>query len=177
MKTCYQFKTMSILDHGWSVWHFYSDLYDYMFNGEEIEYNWDLPEGFIEFMMKNKHKFLSEEKAKLYAIYHDCSKPFCRTIDEDGKQHFYNHAQLSYDIWVKHTNNEEVGWFILHDMDLHSGSNECISVLLSDDRIFTLLLMAYAEIHSNSGMFGSLDSTSFKIKRKRLDKIFKKLSK
>jgi hypothetical protein len=38
----------------------------------------------------------------------------------------------------------------------------------------TLLLSALAEVHSNANMFGGIDSTSFKIKWKHLDKRGKK---
>jgi len=175
MRDCFQFRNMTILDHGWAVWHFYFDLYDHIYHGEELEYMWDLPDQFCNFMRGHHGKLLTLDDARLYAVYHDCGKPMCLEVDGIGRQHFPNHAIRSYETWLSAGGCEDIGWYILHDMDLHSANGDCIMGLLRDTRIFALLLMAYAEIHSNAGMFGGIQSTSFKIKRNRLDKIFKKL--
>jgi hypothetical protein len=39
---------------------------------------------------------------------HDCGKPYCITIDEDGRRHFPDHANVSRDTFSKISNNKIV---------------------------------------------------------------------
>ena len=61
-------------------------------------------------------------------------------------------------------------------MDLHALRGDCLDQTIKDARSINLLLMAYAEIHANASMFGGIDSTSFKIKKKQLGKCYNKIS-
>lgn len=61
-------------------------------------------------------------------------------------------------------------------MVLHTETYEqVIARNLSLKTRMTLLVTALAELHSNAAMFGGIESTSFKIKWKKLDKLGKKL--
>ena len=176
MSTCEQMQGMTILQHGESVGRYFEDLYNHIIFGDNLKFKWDLPSGFVDYFRNAEKEIMSLPFALTYARYHDCGKPLCRTVDVNGKQHFKNHAVVSYETWMEHAGDEFVGWFILHDMDLHTLKGDCVIELAKDSRAQSLLLMAYAEIHSNASMFGGIDSTSFKIKRKHLDKAYKKIT-
>ena len=61
-------------------------------------------------------------------------------------------------------------------MVLHVASAEEIETMEWSCRdACTLLVTALAELHANSTMFGGVDSTSFKMKWKRLDQRCKQL--
>ena len=97
-------------------------------------------------------------------------------IDENGKQHFPNHAQVSYETWMSISDDKTIGNLILHDMDCHTLKfDDFIAQNLSVKDTCTLLITALAELHSNANMFGGIDTDSFKIKFKKLDKLGKKL--
>jgi hypothetical protein len=176
MNTCEQTHGMTILQHGISVGDRFLDLYNHIFNYTPLKFTWDLPDNFIKHYRNcGQQQIMTISNALLYSRYHDCGKPLCMMLDEDGKKHFPDHAKISYNLWMEYTNNEYIGWFILHDMDLHTKNFSDISAISQDVRIYSLLMMSYAEVHSNAAMFGGILSTSFKIKRKHLDKICKKL--
>ena len=64
---------------------------------------------------------------------------------------------------------------------IHTATAEEIDKKLEEDwteqDACTLLLAALAEIHSNAKMFGGIDSTSFKMKWKQLDRRGKQICK
>jgi hypothetical protein len=120
------------------------------------------------------------ETMKLYQIYHDCGKPFCRIVDGEGKQHFPNHAQVSYETWMQYAETEgdaQVGKLILMDMDAHTVRGAAIDEFVKRPEAASLLLTGLAEIHSNAAWLGQLDSDQFKMKWKQLDKIGRRLLK
>lgn len=163
METCYQFENVNMIQHGEMVHDWYSDLLG------ARQYQWDFGKvgDLIDQLIP---KALEPHAISCYHIYHDCGKPYCRTIDDEGKQHFPNHAQVSHDKWLEVFGNEEIAWYILNDMAFHTLKGDDLKHIINDKRAPTLLLTAWSELHANAQMFGGIDSTSFKIKRKFLEK-------
>ncbi len=170
MKNCEQTKGMSVFEHGESVKDYLFDIINHLRSGTPLKYEWKLPEWIFE----NKDLILSslpdDETLRLYATFHDCGKYFCLTIDDDGKRHFPNHAQISHDIFNQVFDNEVASYLILHDMDIHLLKADGVENFIKNPHAITLLLTGLSEIHSNSNMFGVIDSTSFKIKWKCISK-------
>jgi len=169
MRDCEQFPGMSILDHGQDVFARYLDLIS-----PEPKLQWRMPD----WIEKLKPLQLPIEIMKHYLIYHDCGKPFCRVVDENGKQHFPSHAQVSYHTWMKFAEtpeDEQIGQLILMDMDAHTLKGDAVNEFIQRPEAPSLILAGLAEIHSNAAWLGQLDSDQFKIKWKQLDKIGKKL--
>jgi hypothetical protein len=172
MLTCYQFKDMNVLQHGQDVNRWYNDL----IGAQSLD--WRKPEWLDKALAATAN--IDPEIIRLYQIYHDCGKPFCRIVDEDGKQHFPNHAEVSYQTWLKHSDGSDMSLHIARlirkDMDCHTAKGEeSIKAFIEDKDAHILLLTGLCELHSNAQMFGGIESTSFKIKFKQLDKIGRKL--
>jgi hypothetical protein len=108
---------------------------------------------------------------------HDCGKPFCLTIDEEGRKHFPNHAQISYDVFKSLFEDGLAAELILHDMDIHLLKADGVEEFAKRPNALTHLLIGLSELHSNARMFGGIDSTSFKIKYKALDSRGKQITK
>src|SRR5271157_2623780 len=120
MKEVQQFDGMSVLDHGRDVYARYLDLIQ-----PTPLLKWRMPE----WVEKLRPLQLPLEIMKHYLIYHDCGKPFCRTVDEDGKQHFPSHAQVSRLTWMKYAEtleDEQIGDLIGMDMDVHTLKGDAI---------------------------------------------------
>lgn len=168
MIQCNQTENMSILQHGQSVWHYTQKILNCKYT------HFKLPDWFIDnydFIVKNLY---DKEIIKMYNIYHDCGKPFCITYDEDGRRHFPNHAEVSKETFTSLSDEiadkEIIANLIGYDMALHVDTAETIkSYNWNIQTAFTLLVTAFAEIHSNADMFGGIDSLSFKMKYKKLD--------
>jgi len=62
------------------------------------------------------------------------------------------------------------------DMNIHSLKDVGVNDFAQKEGAATLLLTGLAEIHSNAEMFGGIESTSFKIKWKQINKRGKKIS-
>jgi hypothetical protein len=173
MKKTYQFENQSVYEHGISVYEYFKRIKTILQGGEN-ELN--IPQIFID----NKDNILpyidNDYIIKEYSIWHDCGKPFCIEYDENGKKHFPNHAQVSYDTFKKISDNEFVADLILHDMDVHiikaDGFDEWVSKL-SKTQVIIHFIVGLAELYSNCQMFGGQESTSFKIKLKSLVQRFK----
>ena len=163
-----QTDTQSVLDHGISVNKYFNDL-----TSSNPILEWKLPTWFTEnkdYILSNIH---SKDIVKEYQIMHDCGKPYCMTIGEDGKRHFPNHAQVSFDTFSKISDNKIVADLILKDMVFHTIKSDEVEDFVKNnsiENILTLLVTALCELHSNAAMFGGIESTSFKIKYKQLDK-------
>lgn len=109
---------------------------------------------------------------KEYSINHDCGKHLVKTIDSEGKPHYPGHEESSCNYWLEHyPDKTEVSWLILNDMFFHTcSSDELNNTKLSQKDLFSLLITALAEIHANASLFGGIDSTSFKIKYKQINR-------
>ncbi len=162
----------------------------------------------------NKDKILSNlhdiETIRCYNVYHDCGKHLCRFVDDTGRVHYPNHAEVSKQAWLEAMKHEyqtcwgmynncsmcgllafhrgpcgpcysdekiqTIGNLIGLDMIMHTETkDEILARGLSKQDIFTLLITALAECHANADMFGGMDSTSFKIKWKKIDKLGRQL--
>lgn len=178
MKQTFQDKQsrQTILEHGFSVWKKFDELYQFLMNFDEVkdiflDYQHPLPK-WLETHKDYLLPFLQEnlKTIKTYLILHDCGKPFCLSEDEQG-QHFKNHAQISQETYLKYYDNKMVAQLIGDDMLCHVTKPKDYENLLSNPYIEILLCTALAELHSNALMFGGFDSDSFKIKFKNLSKL------
>lgn len=162
-----QTDTQNVLEHGISVNKYFNDL----IGDKKLE--WKLPTWFSEneeFILSNLHDY---DTIQEYQLFHDIGKPYCLEIDEDGRRHFPNHADVSYKTYMDIFKNELVGNLIKNDMVFHTiKSDEVQEFINSNDikTVLTLLVTSLCELHSNAAMFGGIESTSFKIKFKQLDK-------
>lgn len=189
MEACEQTKGMSVLEHGRSVYKYLDHLNEMLSLGISIKdkfrekLEWQLPSWFEEYQEDLAWSRYCSSITYWYACYHDCGKPYCKIIDDEGKVHFPNHAQVSYETWLKINQEssinlpkkdiEIIGQLILHDMDLHIMNATQIDELINtlpQEIVVSLLLTALAEIHSNAAMFGGINSSSFKIKFKQIDR-------
>lgn len=168
MNSCEQTKGMTVFQHGAMVASYYEDLLDHLENGEPLAFDWRLPE------WTSRPEVLealpSRDVMHRYHVFHDCGKPFCLEIDAEGRRHFPDHAAVSKRVWLEAGGDQEVGELIGMDMDAHLLKADGLAEFASRPQARALLLTALAEIHANASMFGGIESTSFKIKYKHLDK-------
>ena len=171
MKNTKQGKNQNMIEHGLSVWNTAKKIIAGDFDTTKV------PDWFA----GNHHWIVNNLEdwgtIQAYMLWHDCGKPFCQEFDGDGKQHFPNHAGASEKIFNEtFPDNTLIGRLIGLDMIFHTKKyEEIIEMDLGIKTLATLLLSAFAEINANAEIFGGTDSTSFKIKYKKLDKLGKKL--
>lgn len=190
MDSCFQFRTQSVLEHGKSVWSYADRLLSFLEKEEKEEElstssflmnDWKLPTWLLLYRKQLLENVYSKDVLQTYLIYHDCGKPFCRQVDEAGRQHFPNHAEVSYNAWsfllsrnpeLNTPNNKIVAELIRHDMDVHLLKSDRVPAFceLGKQMAASLLIAGLAELHSNAQMFGGLNSDSFRIKWKNLEK-------
>lgn len=176
MSNCEQTKGLTILQHGEQVSCWYGKLYNHLM-GIESDYIFNvIPSEVMDILRLNIGLANTPIELKEYHIFHDCGKPFFREVDSEGRQHFPNHAAISYEYWLKNGGDLWTAWFILHDMDLHTQSVEACSEILKHSCGMSLLLTAWSEIFANAIMFGGVDSVGFKMKKKHLLRVTKRLS-
>lgn len=168
MQGCPQTPTQSVLEHGLSVWEWTDDLLQYLKTGTSLQKDWILPDWVDTYRDLICQRLYPEDVIQQYTIFHDCGKPLCRVVDEDGKQHFPDHANVSADLWYSISGDPVVSDLIRYDMDIHTLSSEDVSSFSIRPSAVTNLLVGLAEIHSNAQMFGGVSSTSFKIKYKKI---------
>lgn len=176
MQQCEQTAGLSILDHGLSVWQQLQKLINDDTSGMR------LPQWYTQYKDQLLTSIYPSHILEQYATYHDCGKPYCLEIDADGKRHFPNHAETSRLTYEKHFGTDgdhaTIAELIGLDMICHTESADQIAGRnLSNATLCSLLLTALAEIHSNASMFGGIESTSFKIKFKKLEKTGNRLCK
>jgi len=173
MQECEQTRGQTILEHGLSVWSHLHELLRFLEQVEPLdESRWRTPKWLVENRELLRSLVLPQDVLKEYAVYHDCGKPLCREVDAEGRVHFPNHAEVSHQTWLAAGGDSDVAFLIRNDMKMHiMNSEECSEFLRTTDPRFSasLLLTALAELHSNARLFGGVDSTSFKIKSKKLD--------
>lgn len=168
MMKCKQFKDQDVLEHGYSIYNYFRDLQDHIRHRSELEYEWKLPDWIYNEDLWDQ--LLDHQTIRTYQIYHDCGKPFCRIVDEEGRQHFPNHANISSDVWLHLGGDKQIADLMRMDMDIHLLRANGIEEFASRKEAATLLITGLCELHSNARMFGGTQSTSFKIKWKALNK-------
>ena len=173
MRECFQFESMSILDHGVSVRDWYQDLKRVVL-GLEPSRSWKLPSWILSPLIRRFIETADDEVMELYQIYHDCGKPLCRTVDQEGRQHFPDHAIVSSRRWMECSDRSpgafQVGNLMLMDMDVHTLKACDVEEFARRPQALALLLTGLCELHSNAQMFGGIDSTGFKIKFKNIER-------
>jgi hypothetical protein len=169
MQNCLQTEGQSIYQHGVSVKEHYFDLL-FMLKENSVLPGWRLPDWFFQYREQILQALLSEDIIEEYTIYHDCGKPYCLSIDEQGRRHFPNHADKSYDIWLGVGGNIQAAKLMKMDMLIHKIKAVEIEEFIKHPEAITLLLAGLAEVHSNAKMFGGIDSESFKIKWSQINK-------
>jgi hypothetical protein len=170
MRACEQTQGMSVLDHGVLVHDRYFELLRHLRDGSPLEGEWRLPEWLLEHRQLVLDRLFSDDIVAAYAIHHDCGKPSVLTIDADGRRHFPGHAAASERVWREIGGDPEVATLIGMDMDAHVIKDADVAEFAARPQACTLLLVALSEIHANAGMFGGIESTSFKMKWKQLDR-------
>lgn len=73
-------------------------------------------------------------------------------------------------MWLSAGGDPQAARLMGMDMDIHALKADEIEEFCSRPEAITLLLTGLAEIHSNASMFGGIESTSFKIKWKQIDR-------
>jgi len=169
MKNCPQTETQSVYDHGLSVKNHFLQLLEFLKTGQ-IFGQWRLPEWLSKYRQEILNNLLPIQIIEEYLEFHDCSKPYCIQYDENGKRHFPNHAELSYLKWLEVGGNPQAAELMKMDMDVHLLKDKDVADFCKRPQAITLLLSALSEVHSNSCMFGGIESTSFKIKYKQIEK-------
>jgi len=169
MQACPQSQGQSVYEHGISVKEHTFQLIDYLKTGE-ISGVWKLPDWLSKYRQQIFSALLSRDIIEEYTIFHDCGKPYCRTLDENGKPHFTNHAEISYQTWLDVGGRCEAAKLMKMDMIIHTIKACDIDEFITHPEACTLLIAGLAEVHSNAKMFGGMDSTSFKIKWNQINK-------
>lgn len=164
MMTCEQSSGQTILQHGESVAATFKEIA----SGSGDYFIPDFVRENLQFLLD---RCPSADILETYHIFHDCGKPECLTIDENGKRHFPCHAMVSARTWLVAGGDQYIGRLIEHDMDMHTLKAADIPEYRHMDIAPALLLTAWAELNSNARMFGGIESTSFKIKAKSLTKV------
>lgn len=168
MMACEQTPGMSVLQHGELVSEFYLDLINHLTHGKQLHKEWRLPEWISDGRILERQ--LPLDVVTTYARYHDCGKPNVRTVDAEGKVHFPGHAAASEEVWRNIGGDAQIGRLIGMDMDIHTIKDVDVEEFANRPEAATLLLVGLSEIHANASMFGGIESTSFKMKWKQIDK-------
>lgn len=175
METCYQFETQSVAEHGRSVAFYYLDLIEHLQDQKPLQQEWKIPDWARSQTLLRR--LLPFPTTITYLIYHDCGKPFCRTVDHEGRQHFPDHARVSQEVFdllrQNHpfsTDDDLVSNLIAEDMDVYLLKGDGVEEFSQRNTAATQLLAGLAELHSNARMFGGLDSVGFKSKYRNLDR-------
>lgn len=169
MENCWQTPTQNIYQHGISVRDHLYQIIAFLNDSDSLD-GWRKPSWLSSEKEFIKSKLLPWNVLETYTVYHDVGKPFCRVEDENGKQHFPNHAEVSERIWLEYGGDIQVGKLIGMDMDIHTIKSLQVAEFASRAEAISLLLTGLAEVHSNAKMFGGIESTSFKIKFGQIEK-------
>jgi hypothetical protein len=174
MQACEQMQDMSVLAHGESVHHYYCDLRDHILHNAPLSRQWRLPEWCHDVDLWQQRA--SEKTIERYQVFHDCGKPYCQTEDKQGRKQFPDHANISADIWKALGQPLDEVALMRNDMIIHTLRGTGIDDFCQLTNAATLLITGLCELHSNAAMFGGIESTSFKIKWKNINKFGKRIT-
>lgn len=163
----------SVYRHGLTVSHRMEEMRCHLVYGHRLHREWKLPSWLEEHRDFIKNKLYPSRILARYTILHDCGKPYCREVDEQGRVHFPDHANVSADVFQANWTGAEptVVDLIRRDMEIHTIKAKDVPEFIRDSRMaVTLLIAGLCEVHANAEMFGGVDSTSFKIKWKQIEK-------
>lgn len=172
MNSCEQFPGQTIFQHGQSVRDHLLDLVELIGNpGWTPEREWKYPEWVFKYSKQLLGCLLDKYTLEKYTIFHDAGKHLVKSVDEEGKIHYYGHAQKSAEIWATISDDILVKELISRDMEIHKLKTEEVPEFCRNKEVaISLLLAGLAEIHSNAKFTGGLQADSFKIKWKQIDK-------
>ena len=173
MSACEQTPGQSVMEHGLAV----RDAFRAMWEGHVL--GWDttawgkwnlpfLPQWLIDALWDRREEirpYLYEMER--YLTVHDCGKPFC---EPDGTRKFPDHAAKSAEIWAEHSDDKLILELIANDMWIHTMKAAEIPAMQETGLSLLFILAGFAEINANARMFGGIESESFKIKFKQLDR-------
>jgi hypothetical protein len=166
MQSGFQTKGISYWEHGALVAARFRDLMN-----PNPNMVWRLPDWFTENADWIRAQLAPDFDTIIkYQQWHDCGKPYTRTVDDEGKVHYPDHAKVSAEIWRELGGDPMIVYLIEHDMDCHLLRPDGACAFASQPHALILLTSALCELHANASMFGGLSSDSFKIKYKRLDR-------
>jgi hypothetical protein len=166
MQACTQTEGQSVYEHGISVRDHALQLVGYLRTGS-IAGAWVLPEWLAVYREPLLGAIVPQDLLEEYTVFHDCGKPYCKP---DGRFRFPNHAEVSYFKWLEVGGSHDAGRLMRYDMLVHTLKSHEVDAFCSLPEAPTLLLTGLAEVHANSTMFGGMDSTSFKIKWKQINR-------
>ena len=184
MEACEQTAGQNVLQHGRSVREHYFTLVSHLKNEIDLNEtsNWKLPLWLEENAKEILALLPSNYIMDRYLTLHDNGKPSVKTVSEDGRVHFPNHAEASaaeymksfatpeIDADVETVNDEKtIEYLIAHDMEVHMLKAADLEDFQHSPTAMAQLLAALSEVTSNAAMFGGIESTSFKIKYKQID--------
>lgn len=169
MQDCQQCEGQSVYEHGLAVKEHTFQLINYLKTGQ-IHGEWRLPDWLSEYSQQILSVLLPQDIIEEYTTFHDCGKPYCRSVDENGKTHFPDHAKVSHQTWLNVGGCKSAARLIEMDMMIHTLKASDIDDFICHPEACTLLLAGLAEVHSNAKMFGGIGSTSFKIKWNQINK-------
>lgn len=166
MQACEQAPGLNMLQHGRLVHEHYKQLLSELESGTHE---------CSKLYQKLKHNLPPPSVLERYHVYHDCSKHLCLAIDENGKRHFPNHAEVSAQQY-SHLFPEDglIIGLIRRDMDFHTLRGDDLLRLWKSPFAPILYFTAWAEINANAEIFGGRESQSYKIKKSRLIQAGKK---
>lgn len=168
MSACEQMPGLSVLGHGEMVADRYFELIDHLREGKPLVAEWRLPEWISEPMVLDR--LLDDDTMRTYLTYHDCGKPRCLMIDEDGRRRFPDHAAVSERLWRELGGAPAVADLIGLDMEIHTMKDVDVPSFAGRPQAIALMLAGLSEIHANASLFGGIESTRFKMAFKQIDK-------
>lgn len=183
MKTTNQTEGQTVYQHGKDVSERQKELFEYFLYDIALKNQYrnsiifrDLN---IKLLIKKNIESKKLWKIYTYGLYHDCGKYLCQNRDEKG-QHFPNHENVSYKLWMEEEKDEFIGELIKNDMIIHRSNKIELEQNIKNmdkDKKLILIITSIAEIHSNAEMFGGINTENFKIKFGKLEKNIKTIIK